>query len=445
MSIMEDAVAQVREDGQTRSSYIISHHTNRPISSSGSITDSSPIPIDSSFSATSSTNSVQSNKTPIIIQDNGGEDLITATAINAGDLVHVLWRDDITGNFEIFYKRDGADFDPTTINLSNNAGNSLHPAMAVLGSTIHVVWTDTISGLSEILYKKSTDSGATFGPTINISNNAGFSENPEIAISGTNVYLVWLDSTSGNFDIFYKRSTNGGDSFSDPTKNLSANAGSSRAPSIAVSGNSIHVVWSDDTHGTFDIFYRRSQDGGTTFPNVIKNLSDNVAGASARPAIFVSDDNVHVVWDDSMPGTFDIFYRRSQDGGTTFPNVIKNLSDNAGTSTFPKITGSGANIYIVWEDTTPGISDILYRRSVNGGGTFDDMVKNLSGNAASSSTAPAIATSGSNVYSVWQDATDGTVEILYRTSTNNGATFPAVMTDISANAGSSTSPEIAVS
>ena len=37
-------------------------------------------------------------------------------------LVHAIWDDNTSGNFDIFYKRDGADFDPTTINLSNNAG-----------------------------------------------------------------------------------------------------------------------------------------------------------------------------------------------------------------------------------------------------------------------------------------------------------------------------------
>ena len=32
-------------------------------------------------------------------------DIITATAINAGNPVHVIWDDDTSGNFDIFYKR----------------------------------------------------------------------------------------------------------------------------------------------------------------------------------------------------------------------------------------------------------------------------------------------------------------------------------------------------
>ena len=73
-------------------------------------------------------------------QQDGGEDKMEATAINPGDPVHVLWHGFSTGpTAEIFYERDGIDFDPTTINLSNNVDSSFEPAIAVSGSNVHVV------------------------------------------------------------------------------------------------------------------------------------------------------------------------------------------------------------------------------------------------------------------------------------------------------------------
>ena len=48
---------------------------------------------------------------------------------------------------------------------------------------------------------------------------------PQITASGNNVYVVWSDSTTGNADIFFKRSTDGGATFSSPSINLSNNAG----------------------------------------------------------------------------------------------------------------------------------------------------------------------------------------------------------------------------
>ena len=127
--------------------------------------------------------------------------------------------DSTLGDFEILYKRDGADFDPTTLNLSNNAGESLSPAISVSGNNVHMVWRDITPGNNDILYRRSTDGGATFGPTINLSMDPGDSFDAAIAVSGNNVYVVWVDNTLGNLDIFYKRSTDGGTTFVEPTKN----------------------------------------------------------------------------------------------------------------------------------------------------------------------------------------------------------------------------------
>ena len=82
----------------------------------------------------------------------------------------------------------------------------------------------------------------------------------------------------------------------------------------------------DDTPGNFDIFYRRSVDGGSSFPNIIKNLSSSSL-SSRLPSIAAVSKNVHVVWQDFTPGNSDILYRRSVDGGSSFPNIIKNLSE----------------------------------------------------------------------------------------------------------------------
>ena len=46
---------------------------------------------------------------------------------------------------------------------------------------------------------ESTDSGASFGPIINLSDNAGTSFRPAIAVSGNNVHVVWHDDTPGNY------------------------------------------------------------------------------------------------------------------------------------------------------------------------------------------------------------------------------------------------------
>ena len=58
---------------------------------------------------------------------------------------------------------------------------------------------------SDILFKRSIDGGATFGDTINLSNNEGLSLLPKMSttiVSGNNnVYIVWVDRSGDRSSI----------------------------------------------------------------------------------------------------------------------------------------------------------------------------------------------------------------------------------------------------
>lgn len=95
-----------------------------------------------------------------------------------------------------------------------------------------MVWPEN----TEILYRKSIDGGATFGSSANLSNTNGGSTDPAIAVSGNNVYVVWHDNTPGNAEILLRKSINAGVTFGS-TINVSQNAGFSELPTIAVSPN----------------------------------------------------------------------------------------------------------------------------------------------------------------------------------------------------------------
>jgi hypothetical protein len=194
----------------------------------------------------------------------------------------------------------------------------------------------------------------------NLSDNDGSSVVRQLVVSGRNVYVAWEDDTNspGIPDIFFRRSTDGGKTFGS-TENLSGNDGSSVVPQIAISGrNNVYVVWQDDTSGNLDIFFKRSTDGGKTFGNT-ENLSDN-DGESREPDVEVSGRNVYLVWQDNTPGNSDIFFRRSTDSGDDFDRT-KNLSDNDGTLFGRQIAALGGDVYVVRSDRTPGNDDAFFR------------------------------------------------------------------------------------
>ncbi len=137
--------------------------------------------------------------------------------------------------FDIVYKRSvnsGSSFGAVQ-NLSNNAGASTEPTISASGNSVYVAWNDESSGSFEILYRRSINSGSTFGSTTNLSNNLGISFGPEISNpGGDNVYVVWSDDSTGNSEILYRKSTNQGAAFGSTT-NLSNNPGTSFGPDIA--------------------------------------------------------------------------------------------------------------------------------------------------------------------------------------------------------------------
>jgi hypothetical protein len=155
------------------------------------------------------------------------------------------------------------------------------------------------------------------------------------------VYVVWQDASPDNddfFDIFFARSTDGGLTFTDP-ENISETTGNSRSAQISVEGNNVYVVWLDETPGNAEIFFARSTDGGLTFSEP-ENISENTR-TSGSPQISSEGNNVYVVWIDASPNLvqFDIFFATSSDGGLTFSEP-ENISENTGDSRNPQISSN---------------------------------------------------------------------------------------------------------
>jgi hypothetical protein len=82
--------------------------------------------------------------------------------------------------------------------------------------------------------------GANFDDAINLSNNDSDSVTPSLDVLDNSFYAVWIDRSSGELDVFYRRSTDGGATFEFNLSNLSGESAvsisfSRQSPSIAVS------------------------------------------------------------------------------------------------------------------------------------------------------------------------------------------------------------------
>ena len=278
--------------------------------------------------------------------------------------IYVVWQDYTLGNSEIYFKRseDGGVTWKTTKNLSNNTLGSYNQGIAVDGSSIYVVWEDYTPLYPDIYFKRSEDGGVTWKTTRNLSNTAAYSNTPAIAVDGLNVYLVWQDNTPGNFEIYFKKSVDGGVTWTT-TKRLTNNAGVSISPAIAVDGTNIYVVWDDDTPGNSEIYFKKAGDGGAIW-TANKRLTKNL-GDSKFPSIAADGSNISMVWHDDTPGNYEIYFKRSVDGGATW-TTNKRLTTNELGSMFPAIAADGSNVYIVWQNfiTFPPNFEIYFKKGV---------------------------------------------------------------------------------
>jgi hypothetical protein len=108
----------------------------------------------------------------------------------------------------------------------------------------------------EIYYKRSTDGGATWEADVRLTNAPGPSQRPSIAVSGNSLYVVWFDGRDGNDEVYHKASHNGGRSWG-PDERLTDDPADSIRPAVSVSHSSVHVVWSDGRDGNAEIYYKR--------------------------------------------------------------------------------------------------------------------------------------------------------------------------------------------
>ena len=348
---------------------------------------------------------------------NNGLSFSPCIAVDSNSRIHVAWYDSTSGDEEIYYKRstDGGSTWSGLVRITWMSGWASPPHIAAdTGSGIHLVWADHSPGNYEIFYKRSTDSGASWSGLTRMTWNSGGSSSPSVAAdSGNGIHMVWGDSTPGNEEIFYKRSTNSGVSWMGNIR-LTWNSDQSTSPHLAVDlGNIIHVVWSNNTSTNFEIFYKRSTDVGATWSG-LSRLTWN-AGNSLNPIIAAdSSGGIHVVWVDYSPGNEEIFYKRSTDGGGSWSGP-KRMTWNAGESSFPSIEAdAGTGVYIVWYDDPTLNREVYLRESTDSGVTWSGLTRLTWNNGKSMMPDLAAVPSTSDLHIVWHDDSSGNFEIYYR-------------------------------
>jgi hypothetical protein len=362
---------------------------------------------------------------------NNDRDSVYGQISTSNNNIYVVWQESMPGsgirNYDILFKRsidNGSSFSQE-INLSNNTGFSEHPQISSVTENVHVIWADDTNGNKQVYFRASNDNGNTFGEVIKLSrNNSSSSFNQDIATYDNNVYAVWLEkSVSGPYRVMLAVSEDGGNSFHGPVS-LSENASAQSYPKISAFNDHVYVAWnvedlSSAKTGTTDgVFFVSSSDDGLTFGNVSKlNTEEDGFG---KPQVAAGYNNtVYVVWGGSSDNQVSSIYLvKSDNNGRSFSDIKKIEETELGKINNPlnvEIVVDEINrLFIAWQDRVGIVEkeDILSTISLDGGESFESAT-NISNNA-DTSECPSIAVNGDNVYITWEDLTPGNHEVLYK-------------------------------
>ena len=361
------------------------------------------------------------------LTDNG-RDSLYGQVTASGDSVYVVWQESVPGeskrNYDIFFKRsnDSGDSFSKEINLSNNQGFSEHPQISSSEDSVYVVWADDSSDNRQIIFRKSTDQGDSFSKEIHLSNpESQVSESMETFAYGSSVYVIWLEKVlNGTHRVMLASSKDHGATFGEP-QILSENAMDHTYPKVSAFGEHVYVSWNVDEAPTADsgVFFITSSDNAETFSNVTKLNRDKKD--FGEPQIASYANKVYIIWGGSLNNKVNsLFLVTSEDNGKTFTELKSIGETKLGKLVSPRnveiVTDEMDQLFIVWQDhiQTSEKEEILFASSNNGGQSFNG-VTNLSNNI-DISECPSIATNGKMVFTIWEDLTPGNKEIFFMQS-----------------------------
>lgn len=329
--------------------------------------------------------------------------------------VYVVWSESTQSstdnNYDIYFKAssDGGKTFGSTINLSDNPSFSEHPQIAAVENNVYVVWTDNTSGHKEVLFRMSTNQGKAFGKVLTISDENTNAYHPEITASGTNVFVIWnnLDADKGNH-ILLRHSIDGGSIF-DSKMEIGVGVKDS-FPKVAADDSNFFVVW--DVKGSDNItkvMYKNGQDNNASLDDKTVDLNQGKNGGESQ--ILSKGNHILVSWtSNSGKEGNELSLVKSDDFGLSFGNITK-VSNGSKSSNVETVMVDN-NLFVVWQESVHDAEEILLKKSTDRGITFSQTL-DLSNNDGISEC-PSIAATEGKLHIVWQDKSAGNNEVFYK-------------------------------
>lgn len=346
--------------------------------------------------------------------------------------IHLIWldgRERIGQEHEyendIYYKRTSDNGETWTEDLRlTNPSAEIINGTPIIGlacghKEVYVVWSDSRSDNSLIYFKKSDDGGRTWSPDTKLVWNTPGAAYPHIAVDSSNgsIHVVWVDVRDNDCEIYYKNSYDGGNSWSYEV-NLSTDAGEMSVwPNVTAYCGKVYVFWHEQ-----EICFARSLDGGKTW--MLKSTLTNGGGtvySSIATSVVDAGGTLHLTFHKYPPSGahYGVYYTKSNDNGVTWTDAFQVVDSLEACSRHGIAIDTEGRIHLIWDcypDELSSYPEVYYRMSQDGGDTWEDELRLTYDDERS--YFPVIVTDQQNIHVFWEDLrvdpVSGNYEIFYK-------------------------------
>lgn len=317
--------------------------------------------------------------------------------VSEGERLRLVWQDRSLGRQRIFHTwKEPAPLETPRL-VAAPGGDPARPAVTLApdGSAL-AVWSLDAGGNREVFCAR--EAGGAFGPAENVSQSAGGSHQPDVAIVGTRSLVVWEEDGPSGFELRYALRDGAGWSTPAAVSSLVQ----AYTPRLAgePDGRALLVFTARAPGGDHDVHVARFD--GQTWATPVA-LAPDPAASSWSPSLARRADGAAwaVAWEEEQGPRRELRVAVLDPSGAA--QVAPVASAMAGQYA-PRVAWAGQNLHVTWVED--GRLKAAVRRA--GQAAFDPPLELTQGG----SWAPALADAGGQVGLVWEQWTGGDARVL---------------------------------